>query len=379
MFKHLSLGKGIIPLFFLMGIAVLISSSIVAYLNLEEQLDSQDYLIDGYKRLDMIEKIQSNISEAEASRKGYQITNDEQYLAAINNSRNAVDSILRSLKVQYSDNPKLQQRTDTLIVLINERFGLFDKAIYIQNKKGANSKLIKPVTDRGKIVSSDIKYIASRLKGDENNLIMTKHDKGDQSYKFTFYTISGGITVSCIIFIVLFVILWKQKGPGYTDDEEITKEELEKIVRERTAEVSQINNKLNFKLEELKRKDEDLRRSEQYYRMLFEQAHDAILIINPDDEMVIDVNQRGCQMYGFTKEEFIGISLRNISKNVIQGDENMRMTLEKGYFHNFQTVHYNKNLNEILMEINASVISYNGKKAILSIHRDITDRVLMIH
>lgn len=379
MLKHLSLGKGTVVLFFLMGIAVLISTSIVTYLNSMEQLDSHDYITDGYKRIDMIEKMQSLITDSESSRKGYQLTNDKEYLDVISNSRIAVDSILRSLKAQYRENLKTQGRMDTLVLLVNERFELFDRSIFITDKKNSNQKLMKPLTERGKIVNSDIRSLVNRLRADENNSITAKHELGDQSYRFTFYTIAGGITVSCIIFIIVFFMLRKPGSRNTENEDEFTREELEKIVRERTAEVSQINNRLNMKLEEVKKKDEDLKRSEQYYRMLFEQAHDAILILNPEDERVIDVNQRGCQMYGFSREEFIGLSLKSISKNVIQGDENMKKTLQKGYFHNFQTVHYNKQLNEILMEINASVINYNGEKAILSIHRDITDRVLMIH
>jgi len=365
-------------LFFLMGITVLISASIVTYLNSMEQLDRHDYITDGYERIDMIEKVQALISDADASKRGYQLTNDKEYLTVINDSRTSVDSILRILKAQYRENPKTLQRIDTLVLLVNERFDLFDKAIYALDKKEAKPKSLNILTDRGKIVTSDIRSIVSRVRNDENNLITAKHELGDQSYRFTFYTIVGGVTVSCIIFIIVFVMLRKSGGIQQHNENEFTNEELEKIVRERTAEISQINYRLNMNLEELRKKDEDLKRSEEYYRMLFEQAHDAIFILSPEDEKVIDVNKRACQMYGFTRQEFIGISLKSISKNVIQGDENMKITLEKGYFHNFQTVHYNKQLNEILMEINASVINYNGKKAILSIHRDITDRVMMI-
>jgi PAS domain S-box-containing protein len=379
MFKHLSLGKNSVILFFVLGIFVLVSTTIVTYLNSMEQLDRHDYITDGYKRIDMVEKIQSLISEAEASKRGYQISSDPEYFAAINNTKTSADSILRTLKSQYREYPKTQLRLDTLVVLVNERFELIDRSIFIIDKKGASQKLLQPLTEQGKSVTGNIRSVVSRLRTDEINSISAKHELGDQSYRFTFYTIAGGVTVSCIIFVFVFIALRKFTGKGNVEDEEITKEELESIVRERTAEISQINNKLNINLEELRKKEEELKISEQYYKMLFEQAHDAIIILDPSDERVIDVNNRACQIYGFSRKEFIGLSLKKISKNVIQGDENMKKTLEKGYYHNFQTVHYNKNLNEMLIEINASVISYGGKKAILSIHRDITDRVLMIH
>src|SRR5690349_7339778 len=162
------------------------------------------------------------------------------------------------------------------------------------------------------------------------------------------------------------------------ESQENTREELESIVRERTAEISQINRKLYGKVDELQKMDKALKQSEQYYRDLFEQAHDAIIIFSPEGETVLDLNDRACELYGFTREEFIGLSLKTISKNVPQGEKHIDNTLKKGYYHNFQSVHYRKNYTEMLMEINASVIDYKGTPAILSINRDITDRILKV-
>jgi PAS domain S-box-containing protein len=374
-----SLGKESITAFFIMGILVLISSSIVAYLNSQDQLDSNDYIADVYKRIGMIDKISTLISDAEASRRGYQISGDAQYVSNIDNSRANIDSLLKSLRLGLRENARQLQRIDTLFMLINERFDQFKQLIYIQNSKGTNPKLLKPIFDKGKILNSDINALTGRMKQEENATINVKHELGDRSFRFTFYTITGGVIVCIIIFVSVFVVLRKNTMMTGGEDEEITKEELEKIVRDRTAELSQINNKLNSKITELQIKDEDLRRSEQYYKMLFDQAFDAIMIINPDDEKVLDVNKRACEIYGFNREEFIGLSLKSISKNVIMGEENVKKTLEKGFFHNFQTVHYNKSKSEMLIEINASVVKYDGKNAILSINRDITERVLMIH
>jgi len=49
------------------------------------------------------------------------------------------------------------------------------------------------------------------------------------------------------------------------------------------------------------RAEEALRQTISDYRGLFENAHDAILIIAADDETVLDVNQRACEMYGYPR------------------------------------------------------------------------------
>ncbi|MBU4404219.1 MAG: diguanylate cyclase [Candidatus Aminicenantes bacterium] len=120
-----------------------------------------------------------------------------------------------------------------------------------------------------------------------------------------------------------------------------------------------------------------LRQSEQDYRQLFENAHDAIVIFTRHDEIILDVNHRTCELYGFSRQEMIGMSLEKISKDVRGGKTRIKKVLKKKIFHNFETVHFRKDGSEMLLEINAALITYKKQPAILSINRDITSRKLM--
>jgi PAS domain S-box-containing protein len=122
------------------------------------------------------------------------------------------------------------------------------------------------------------------------------------------------------------------------------------------------------------RAEEALRQSEKDYRGLFENAHDAIIILSPDGETVLEVNQRACQIYGFTRTEFIGMSLETISQDVERGRLQVKETLEHGSFYNFETVQYRKDGTQMFLDVNASVVEYKGQLAIQSINRDITER-----
>ena len=123
-----------------------------------------------------------------------------------------------------------------------------------------------------------------------------------------------------------------------------------------------------------KQAEEALKRSERDYRGLFESAHDAILIFEPEGETVLDVNRMACEVYGFERSEFVGMSLERISQDIPKGKEHIRLTLEKGSYHRFETVQYRKDGSRMFLEVNASVVDYMGRRAILSINRDITER-----
>lgn len=54
-----------------------------------------------------------------------------------------------------------------------------------------------------------------------------------------------------------------------------------------------------------------LRKSEEKYKLMYEESNDAILIL--DGSKVIDVNRRGMQMFGIPKEQFLESDLWNLS------------------------------------------------------------------
>ncbi len=126
---------------------------------------------------------------------------------------------------------------------------------------------------------------------------------------------------------------------------------------------------------ERKRTEEALRKSEEY-RNLFKHANDAIIIFEPENETVLDVNDWACEVYGRSRDEFIGLSLKTISLN---SDDNRRRHLDRllaeGHLPSFESIHFHRDGTPIHFLISASQIEFEGRPAILSIHCDITSRV----
>ncbi|MBU2493474.1 MAG: PAS domain S-box protein [Bacteroidetes bacterium] len=118
----------------------------------------------------------------------------------------------------------------------------------------------------------------------------------------------------------------------------------------------------------------NLKRSEEDYKTLFNQGHDPIIIFVPEDETILDVNDKACHVYGFSKEEFIGMSLTKISNNINAGKERINTVINDGWIRGFETTQFKKDGSEIIVEINATKINYQNRVAILSTNRDITKR-----
>jgi len=113
-----------------------------------------------------------------------------------------------------------------------------------------------------------------------------------------------------------------------------------------------------------------LRASEEKYRTIFEHANDAILIFEPRTEKVLEANSKALHLYGFPREEFLGMSLKKITMDVARGEQQIDQTLQGGIFTDFETVQFRKDGTPMTLVLNASVIDYRGQPAILSINRD---------
>lgn len=126
-------------------------------------------------------------------------------------------------------------------------------------------------------------------------------------------------------------------------------------------------------ISERKHAAEAVQKSEEY-RNLFRLANDAIMILDPLTETVLDVNDRACEMYGYARDEFIGRSLKAMSENVERGEDYLSQLLDKGLYTEFESTQFCADNTPITLLINASIIEFAGQKAVLSINRDVTER-----
>ena len=125
--------------------------------------------------------------------------------------------------------------------------------------------------------------------------------------------------------------------------------------------------------------EEALRESEARFRELFEASPDAVLLIDTQDPRwpILDCNLAACEMNGYAREELIGQSIDILDS--VPGDLGERMTyLERlqreGILH-YETFHRRKDGVLFPVEVAARLIFLPGKKLVLGIDRDITERM----
>jgi PAS domain S-box-containing protein len=121
-----------------------------------------------------------------------------------------------------------------------------------------------------------------------------------------------------------------------------------------------------------------LRESEERYRLLFQNANDAIYVhgISPEGPgKFIEVNDQACRMLGYTREEFLDMSIPDI--DVPEQRERVPSINRALYATGrafFQTEQWSKDRRRIPEEVSACLFELQGKNLVLAVVRDITER-----
>jgi diguanylate cyclase (GGDEF)-like protein/PAS domain S-box-containing protein len=100
---------------------------------------------------------------------------------------------------------------------------------------------------------------------------------------------------------------------------------------------------------------------------------DAIMVHDFAGNFVF-ANQTACKSLGYTREEFMKMNLSQVDDKYTSGSrEEQRGLMKQGPVF-FETAHRHKNGTLVTVEVNCRVIESGGKKLILGVMRDITER-----
>ena len=164
-------------------------------------------------------------------------------------------------------------------------------------------------------------------------------------------------------------------------EEALTKarDELEKRVEERTADLAKANERLRLEIEERKRAEEALRESEEKFRTVSEQSPNMIFINKKGK--VLYANKVCVEIMGYKREEFYSSDfdfLRLIapeSLDKIRSSFKRHMDGKEVEPHEYTLV--NKEGERIETIITTKLMNYEGERAILGIVTDISERKWM--
>lgn len=141
-------------------------------------------------------------------------------------------------------------------------------------------------------------------------------------------------------------------------------------------EITRLQDSLQHMLYKLNAYEEELRTSEEKYRLLFNVNPDPIFIIARDNFKILDVNERVLERYGYSREELLEMSFDNLGHKptgeVISGFKGLSPG-QCGFF--MKKRHTHKDGRSFYVNITVCPARYMGMDALIVATPDITESV----
>ena len=121
---------------------------------------------------------------------------------------------------------------------------------------------------------------------------------------------------------------------------------------------------------------EALRESHERLRMFVEHTNDAIFIVDPGRDAILDVNPAACKMLGYSREELLSRTMTDIHPDEIAKLKAFAETVfREGHGRTEELTCLTKNGNHLAAEIAAShFIDFQGRQCMAVLVRDISER-----
>ena len=126
---------------------------------------------------------------------------------------------------------------------------------------------------------------------------------------------------------------------------------------------------------ERRRAEEALRGSEERYRLLFDANPQPMWVFDDRTLEFLAVNEAACQHYGYSREEFLGMTIADIRPaEDVPAVRQLVETEPREYQESGVWRHQRKNGSAIEVEIRSNPIDFGGRPAQLVLSQDVTER-----
>ncbi len=177
-----------------------------------------------------------------------------------------------------------------------------------------------------------------------------------------------GLTLFVLILLSMASRISKRKQ---AEDALITaRQDLERVVAERTAQLARAN-------DALRAENADRRSSEEWHRILFESSPQPIWVFDERTLRFLAVNEAACRSYGYSREEFLAMTIKDI-----RPEEEVPKLLEnlsrepRGLRKSGIWEHRKKDGTVIEVEVVSHPLDFSDRPARMVLAVDVTQRLL---
>lgn len=122
-----------------------------------------------------------------------------------------------------------------------------------------------------------------------------------------------------------------------------------------------------------KRAEREIIESEEKYKALFRANADPVFFVNQDSGTIVDVNKAACDLYGYSRDSFLGMNIVSVAADPQKTAEYIQQAVS------FTPIdyHLHRNGRAFPVELSTVLVQIKGENTVITTTRDITKRVMV--
>ena len=331
-----------------------------------------------HEALAALDSLSAAAHAAESNERGYLLTHAQGIEAVFHDAQADVMLRLAQVNSLAAANPAQKVQLDRLKPLLEQ--ALATQEAYLVNSKTNPQKVwlnYSSAAARDQEQMGQIQACFREMKRNSESFLVERNRSSQKASALAAVFAYVGTLLGAAF--VAIGALWISHDLRRCEEAESAlhqvREQLEERVRERTADLSRTTASLEAHIAERQQTEEQLRGSEQRYRLIFEDSPLPMEVFDPETLAYLAVNTAAAELYGYEREEFKHMTLRDIRPpEEVPAFLNYLDTVKTAdsYSGTFLTRHKSGRL--ITIEARVRTVEFGGRKARLKLVTDISEK-----
>ncbi len=181
------------------ALAIFVIVGVVSYGSTNQLIAASQWRQHTYEVLGELSQLSGMLREAEVGQRSYVLTGDGDYLDRFRNAEGAIEASQRKARDLTKDNPRQQERFDTLDPLVRSRLAVSIETIETYQTRGPEAAVEIVKTGKGKGLSDNIDKLLSAMAREENDLLQKRIREADQGTRNAKATLIYGTLAALLI------------------------------------------------------------------------------------------------------------------------------------------------------------------------------------
>ncbi|MHC5858582.1 GAF domain-containing protein [Nostoc sp.] len=209
---------------FALASAMVVLIGVVSYQNTRVSTNNRSTIKKTYKKINSLEKLLSQIKDAETGQSNYIFTGEQIYLKPYQTALANVDREIANLKDLTADQPNQQKQIATLEFIITAKLAELKQTINLRQSKGLETALLVLQKNNQQNLMDDIHKAIDEMENEQRGQLEQQLQTAKARIRNTILILAIAICLSFIVLVVVYYFIYREVTERKKTEETLNQE-----------------------------------------------------------------------------------------------------------------------------------------------------------